>query len=75
MLTEYLSEITSNITPLLETFFSEIGVPISNASALSELLVGLLNVSLLLAVIVVPFLVLSFLLKLIWRYTNVTRYN
>lgn len=75
MLTEYLSDITSNITPLLQTFLSEIGAPLSTASALSELLVGLLNVSLLLAVVVVPFLVLSFLLKLIWRYTNVTHYN
>lgn len=75
MLTEYLSDITSNITPLLQTFLVEIGASLSNASALSELLVGLLNVSLLLAVVVVPFLVLSFLLKLIWRYTNVTRYN
>lgn len=75
MLTEYLYEITSNISPLLDTFLTEIGVPLSDVSSISELFVGLLNVSILLLVIVVPFLVLSFLLKFIWRYTDVTRFD
>lgn len=70
MLTEYIREVTSLIDPVLQRFFSLIGADVASTPLVSDLLVGFINALLVLAVVLVPFLVLAFVLKLIWRFTN-----